>query len=724
MTCTNGLTKEHGGAGVIKYLITHPMAGHNETKHIVEKHRVAVALAVLKEKPENVTIENYLQELRDKINTNVDEDIDVTVCSDDFNLDDDSINGNNKSETLCGTNTSEHVYNNFIINDTVRNYGRANFVINESVHNENSLQVNNDLISNRNSVSILENVLINDNTIRNYNDNDIVDQITNTQESVSILKDVVIKRDSYVEARGKTDNTTREKNIEWAKIPESQKLLTQELIETQDLEATYCNTQIAENTQNYHSNTNNVNYTDKEIYKNIDTQATTQNYTHVSQSQNNSNIIIIKDNLFKSKAISENINTNDNIEPRSDVFANQNIIIPKQNTSEFTQTEFNENFNYHRSTYNGPDNRIYYNESDDTNKVNNIGDHNHTNQNNKDKIEVNEMQVDSIDINKYDTLNLRIDGPNSLSKNNTSNDKVNDETVEFNYAETNEDTVREELISFKVIEELNTVKCYLNRTVDRRTSVENSLDSGYKSDSQSRGSYRNCNVGQSGTDNGCIPKYTSVYWPVVMTSRIRRHIVLVLANLIEKLHEEEKYLLFLDDVLEKVDGILQDIISNKNNDDSLLEREQVIHRLLLLNTSPHIQKYTIQKIITYLEELQPRLCSKEELFEISNTEEMENLCYIFHILEVLLSRYVKSEELATPKSSQTELKKSTISDLWRKRFYPAHHRTNTEIKPEVSPKESILKKCAVVLNKFIVSCMSGYSLVSYVALQCFNALQT
>ncbi|KPJ18381.1 Low choriolytic enzyme [Papilio machaon] len=54
------------------------------------KYQVAIALAVIKSKPNNITIEQYINRIRNKIDK-MDFDSDITICSDDFKFDDETV---------------------------------------------------------------------------------------------------------------------------------------------------------------------------------------------------------------------------------------------------------------------------------------------------------------------------------------------------------------------------------------------------------------------------------------------------------------------------------------------------------------------------------------------------------------------------------------------------------------------------------------------------------
>lgn len=61
--------------------------------HMRQKYRLAVAIAVIKGKPQELPIEQYLAQLREKLNNQMEiDDLDISICSNDFNFDDDETN--------------------------------------------------------------------------------------------------------------------------------------------------------------------------------------------------------------------------------------------------------------------------------------------------------------------------------------------------------------------------------------------------------------------------------------------------------------------------------------------------------------------------------------------------------------------------------------------------------------------------------------------------------
>ncbi|XP_045783276.1 uncharacterized protein MAL13P1.304-like [Maniola jurtina] len=307
-----------------------------------------------------------------------------------------------------------------------------------------------------------------------------------------------------------------------------------------------------------------------------------------------------------------------------------------------------------------------------------------------------------------------------ISNNNTQLDIVRQNDLSDNETDT-----QSEIVPFKVLEDLSRIKCYLNRNDRKSEGIHNSVDSGFKS-SQARSSYLSASQYSEVWKNEsahCLLSFVTDSQLSAKTAAIADEISTILGKLVDKLHEEEKYPIFLEELLEKVNSLLNNVYEGNNEEsNALLKRQDVIYRLLLLNRSSHIIKYTIEKIITILEKTTSDI--KEDVFELKHTNEAENICYIFHILEVLLKRFKKSNDSSQMSIQNTQdddriLKKSSLTEIWRKTW----NLTKSEVIEGSAKKACVLTKCGEVLNKLIVQAMDGYSLVSFAALQCFNLLQ-
>ncbi|XP_047039861.1 uncharacterized protein LOC124644495 [Helicoverpa zea] len=203
------------------------------------------------------------------------------------------------------------------------------------------------------------------------------------------------------------------------------------------------------------------------------------------------------------------------------------------------------------------------------------------------------------------------------------------------------------------------------------------------------------------------------------------HIFQVLGQLIEKLHEDEKYPTFLEELLEAVDMLIQQVyIGINNGDNEFLKKDEYTQRLLLLNKSYHIQQHTLENISKILEKFHSKVNEPESTYELTNIDEIENISYIFHILEILIKKYLRKKQIFSQKSSQSQdeekyLKKSSITDIWRKKWNPTQ-----KVFEGSREKKCVLKDCSEILNKIVVDCVSQYSLVAYSALRCFNSMQS
>ncbi|XP_061727557.1 uncharacterized protein LOC133532774 [Cydia pomonella] len=282
--------------------------------------------------------------------------------------------------------------------------------------------------------------------------------------------------------------------------------------------------------------------------------------------------------------------------------------------------------------------------------------------------------------------------------------------------ETESDENVQERVPFKVVEELSRVKTYLNRK-DRKYDGC-STDSGYRSDSQHRNSLRSASQPSGGWLNQSAHCLYSHIMQATPTDDIVKEISQVLGKLIDKLHEEENYPPFLEELLETVDRMLRDIHTDGCTDNLILNKDEKIQRMILVNKSKHILKYSIEKITAILQQLHTNL-TQENPYECTNIVDLENICYIFHMLEIFLKRYKKVKDSNQSQNSQDTLpKRSSLAELWRKKWNP-----NSKEIVKHENKICVLKGCSEILNKIIVECMNGYSLVSYAALQCFNLIQ-
>lgn len=68
-----------------------------------QKYRVAVAVAMLKSKPKELTVNQYMDKLKDKLNEKMDIDV-ISINSDDFNFDEEVFNEFNENDISTNEN--------------------------------------------------------------------------------------------------------------------------------------------------------------------------------------------------------------------------------------------------------------------------------------------------------------------------------------------------------------------------------------------------------------------------------------------------------------------------------------------------------------------------------------------------------------------------------------------------------------------------------------------
>nr|XP_032528096.1 uncharacterized protein LOC116778261 [Danaus plexippus plexippus] len=188
--------------------------------------------------------------------------------------------------------------------------------------------------------------------------------------------------------------------------------------------------------------------------------------------------------------------------------------------------------------------------------------------------------------------------------------------------------------------------------------------------------------------------------------------VQVLGRFVDKLHDAEMYPKFLDDMLDSVGGLVNDLYESSVDGDLMLEVDEKIQRIFLLNRSHHIMRYTIELITGKLEKLHTKLCDS---IEITQTATTENLCYMLHILEILLRRYTAIDNVSQSSvdSQGSVLRKNSLTDIWRRKW----NLSDSDVR--VSEKTCILTECRRVLNKILLltshqrSVWSGVVLVEH-----------
>ncbi|CAK1592322.1 unnamed protein product [Parnassius mnemosyne] len=613
-------------------------------RQITLKYRVALAIAIIKNKPDNISLDQYINRLRNQIDEiDMEYDSDMTICSDDFRFDDDNDNHENKDHFIDEQNINVNDVRDNILDVTqetnISNNILEGFELDKFVHE-------------------------NDGDSGNINP---VSQVLNLFKEVELPnhKNVTFCHDDVQNDERESINPS---TANYKQIDITEYNLDQNLT---------------------------INDPNKDTYDSQQTQlysfhGFTDNYTHVSQSQSEQ-MNIPKNHLFKVK-LKSNISENGN-ETQEKQFEN------------VAETELPHDANL---------------------RVNNDELFNLTNNCQSTVVTNKHTIINNNNVNYSDNLNVITDFNQSLKQKVTDTQDV---VVMDDDEADNVDNSQTEIVSFKVIEELNRIKMFLNKK-DKGSIDGYVTDSGYKSDSQSRSSFKGSMhipdtwVNQSAH---CLLNFVKSCPMVLRTREITNEISCVLGRLIDKLHEDEKYPSFLEDVLETVESLLREVHEENNYvEDVIFEKDDKINRLFLLNRSYHIIKFTIEKITTILENFYSQI-KDDSLFEINNTAEIENFNYIFYILENLLKRHSVTKAMLSQTSTQTSqddeklLKRSSITDIWRKKWNPNY-------KPDV-PQVSVDKKCVEVkcseiLNKIIVQAMDGYSLISYAALQCFNLLQS
>lgn len=76
-----------------------------------QKYRVAIAIAVLKTKPSELTVNQYMDKIKNKLNEEMDVDV-ISINSNDFNFDEEVFNEFNESFNGANENDNSHDENN------------------------------------------------------------------------------------------------------------------------------------------------------------------------------------------------------------------------------------------------------------------------------------------------------------------------------------------------------------------------------------------------------------------------------------------------------------------------------------------------------------------------------------------------------------------------------------------------------------------------------------
>ncbi|XP_052748435.1 metacaspase-2-like [Galleria mellonella] len=856
------------------------MSCDEQVRHISQKYAMAVAIAVINTKPADKTLEQHIEDIKTNINNEemIMEDLDITICSDDFNFNDN--NENDIINEANDENNDDRGFNDCEVQDSITVYK----IIDDCVENNDE---NNDTLNNQSSevLGVLEDVNDRAHKVVNHSKydyyNGILTQPTtcNSSQDNSEFVDIdetFCKSAACTQDRYEMYKNQSEHNNETSKVQKHKETVKTNDHNRLDCQATEiytvcgftnkpdaiylnlkdnsrvdeCNNNLTIDsqlteiysvhgfTENRNSNIRNIELVTSDTRTNIDkdpnfdNQSTavynvcgfTENYSHIGPSQD---WIVIPDKYVKGNKIPININGNEINCNKDDVLAND---LDKQNVELKSQDSVViKNVIIDNAIANKTDTSIL-------NEVSHV-------------INVNTMKIfDENSQSMLVTQNLVNDNKTNTNGEISLEPSMN--MVKDDHIMLEELTESQaELIPFKVIEELNRIKMYLNKGVERGISNDGSVDSAYKSDSQSRSCrsgelesdtylfywlYTNfrsdwcvkmgeypvttfhqadrqlvCHsklrkklihtyfihtylsrlspirVGRNnGTPNASIQtnlfrsfhihqsfhtrspvtgtfdlallqhvaylvdirpsKLIFVYFPALQlsgnwtnqsayclyeyitrcplvesTKQITEEISRVLGQLIDKLHTEEAYPQFLEELLEYINELLKGLYFDENG---LLKKDENIHRLFLFNKSVHILRYTMEKITNILEKIHSSF-TQEEPRELTNIVETENVPYIFHTLEIILKRYLKSKDTSednSQKSQDISLRRSDITDIWRRKWNPGYKDRKLVGSQE---KTCPVSRCGEVLNKIVVDCMNGYSLVAYSALQCFNLLQ-
>ncbi|KAH9641056.1 hypothetical protein HF086_006336 [Spodoptera exigua] len=91
------------------------MSFDDYANHIYQKHRLAIALSIIRIKPINITTKDFLEQLKSKFGDKMVDDDDVTVCSDDFLMDDDD--NSRDSQTILKDFDEKIIGHQIFLND-------------------------------------------------------------------------------------------------------------------------------------------------------------------------------------------------------------------------------------------------------------------------------------------------------------------------------------------------------------------------------------------------------------------------------------------------------------------------------------------------------------------------------------------------------------------------------------------------------------------------------
>ncbi|XP_048480220.1 uncharacterized protein LOC119693278 isoform X2 [Plutella xylostella] len=741
-------------------------------RHLRQKYSIAVAIAVIKTKPPNQTIEQYLEVLKNKIKPKdkMDEDeFNISLCSEDFAMDDETSDELTQTYAALTQTLQSRAESPTLLGDF--NFDVA--INQQRLDKADSLEEALEVLK-----EIDKGPLAPQPSTTQHQQPDYFHQVPENCTEISIpncYRTNIKKTQHSIDTHMNTDPSTCynfEKYVEIGKdmnetLISADKHTNQQInssfgdmdierncveVDTQstfvdiqrcflDTQETYMETQETElNTQELQLNSQ-VAHDDM---KNTEQYDFSQQLTHVSQSQ-------IEDSRFKLLEMYI-IGGNKTVKPPP----NRNKIIPKAvEISQFmAKNDSDKNF-ASQDMRGDPKNCDADSNTRDLNVLSERLDNTEEPKSNSvNKIVKNNKLLDITNtVNTANDITMtaeeEVTGNSKITENSCKTmpkrAKIDDDTTvtqditSINSEEKSQSiTQTENVIPFKIIEELNRVKTLMSRRNERRLSTDGySTDSGFVSDSQIKSSLKtSLHCSDSGLNQSahCLFNYLMTCQYNGNNLEIATEISDVLSELVDSLHTDEVYPPFLDEVLDKIKTLLDDVSENKSenvdsieNPDNITQKDETIHRLLLLNKSINIITYTIDQITIILEKFHTNVTSTENLYEITNLEQTENLCYIFHILDILLQRYDRKNQLFCSQSSSQNsqdkiFKRNSITDIWKKKWNPDFRKKDVVDSP--FRNRGLNSKISDVLNKIVVDCMDGYSLVSYAALQCFNLLQS
>ncbi|CAH4033147.1 unnamed protein product [Pieris brassicae] len=724
----------------------------NYVELLLQKYRLAVVLAVLQNKPNNISIEDYLMELKNNIRES--ESQAISVDEEDFNISDDEINLNtvslNIDDNSNGSVTILQNFENILDKDDLN---LTNLDTETLLHTTNSaasqnnenvilptqlnIQTNTNLefgtldkeLKQRMEKNLFKEIepnqpqLISTNKFDEQASNSCYTQnythISQSQDYISVQSNY-FNNEKILDMKRKNENElSLLDNKDDSEIQVHVRKKLKPIVYTESI--TDGNSVHTAETQYETSRENQISYGSKNIETQIDhINSKTIEYLNTVNSSLN-NIITLENTTLNPKNI--NFDCSNEVQ----IFDNINVVSQNAVTSkvpnsihirDMTNSKFNHDFNsfFEESqdilTLASPcvsakicssQNELIYLK----NKCDSLFDPNLQNV---------DVKVQNTNLNKINLTGnkLRINDNNPVNalKESKTNKAYEDEVINTNTENLTESQA--EIIPFKVMGELNKIKSYLNKN---DVGDSHALDSGFKS----RSSTASQSTPWLNQSSHCLFTYLAQTPLFDSTVEINYEIAKVLGELIDRLHENEKYPSFLEEMLEFIANLISTIYEGKCDVNVFFNTDESIGRLLLLNKSKNIIKYTIEKIVKILESFHEQL--ERDTIELTNINKTENLAYIFHLLETLLKKHIKITQFSqNTRFSQSQedksLKRSTITEIWRKKW--------NLTKNEVFQKEEkdILVDCSDVLNKIIVKAMNNYSLIAFAALQCFNLLQS